>query len=388
MPEGVSPFEISIPEDTLDDLVGRLRRTRFAEDFGNEDWSFGVPGSYLRALVEHWVSQFEWRAQEAAMNQFAHYRADLDGVPIHFVHERGHGPAPMPLILTHGWPWTFWDYGQLIGPLANPEAFGGDPGDAFDVIVPSLPGTAFSSPLTVTGIGVLGTADLWLKLMRDTLGYDRFAAAGGDSGAFVTARLGHTYPHAIIGIHLNFPATATMAALGSIRPEDYSPEEMQYSAGSPRSRGTAAHMAVHVDDPQTLAWAMNDSPAGLAAWMVERRRNWSDCEGDVERRFSKDQLLTSVSLYWLTGTFHTSVRFYAESFRTPWPLAHDRLPPIEAPTAVAVFPGELLRVPRRFMQRQANLMRWTVMPRGGHFAPAEEPQLMVEDIRAFFRDLR
>jgi len=388
MAEGLSPFEINIPKNTLDDLVGRLRRTRFAEDFGNEDWSFGVPGSYLRALVGYWVSQYDWRTQEAAMNRFGHYLAELDGVPIHVVQEPGHGPAPMPLILTHGWPWTFWDYEQLIGPLSDPAAFGADPSDAFDVIVPSLPGTAFSSPLRTEGIGVLATADLWLKLMRDTLGYDRFAAAGGDSGAFVTARLGHTYPDSIIGIHLNFPATATMGALSTVRPEDYSPEEQQYTAGLAHSRGTAAHMAVHVEDPQTLAWAMNDSPAGLAAWMVERRRNWSDCEGDVERRFTKDQLLTSVSLYWLTATFHTSVRFYAESFRTPWPLVHDRLPPIEVPTAVAVFPRELLRVPRRFMERQANLWRWTVMPRGGHFAPSEEPQLIVEDLRAFFRDLR
>jgi pimeloyl-ACP methyl ester carboxylesterase len=388
MAKGLSPFEINIPEGTLEDLTERLRRTRFADDFGNEDWSFGVPGSYLQALVEYWVAHYEWRTQEAAMNQFEHYLAEVAGVPIHFVHERGHGPAPMPLILTHGWPWTFWDYERLIGPLSDPAAFGADPSDAFDVIVPSLPGTAFSSPLRTTGIGVVATADLWLKLMRDTLGYDRFAAAGGDSGAFVTARLGHTYPDSVIGIHLNFPATATMAALGSVRPEDYSPEEKQWAAGPPHSRGTAAHMAVHVEDPQTLAWAMNDSPAGLAAWMVERRRNWSDCEGDVERRFTKDQLLTAVSLYWLTGTFHTSVRYYAESFRRPWPLVHDRFPPIEVPTAVAVFPRELLVVPRRFMERQANLLRWTVMPRGGHFAPAEEPELMVEDLRAFFRGLR
>jgi pimeloyl-ACP methyl ester carboxylesterase len=323
------------------------------------------------------------------MNRVAHYQAIIDGLPIHFVYERGRGPAPMPLVLTHGWPWTFWDYEQLIGPLSDPVAFGGDAGDAFDVIIPSLPGTAFSSPLRRAGIGVLATAELWLQLMRNTLGYDRFAAGGGDSGAFVTARLGHAHPDHIIGIHLNFPATVTMAALGSVRPDDYSPDERHWLADlSAQARGTVAHMAVHVEDPQTLAAALNDSPAGLAAWMVERRRNWSDCDGDVERRFSKDQLLTSVSLYWLTGTFHTSVRFYAESFRKPWPLVHGRQPPIEAPTAVAVFPRELVRVPRRFMERQANVARWTVMPRGGHFAPAEEPELMVEDLRAFFREFR
>jgi pimeloyl-ACP methyl ester carboxylesterase len=384
-----SRFEVHVPDDRLDDLRDRLLRTRFADDFGNDDWSYGVPGGYLRDLIDYWVSRFDWRAQEARINRYSHFRVEIDGIPIHFVHERARGPSPIPLILTHGWPWTFWDYERLIEPLSDPAAFGGDPGDAFDVVVPSLPGTAFSSPLRTTGIGIPATADLWLRLMRDNLGYDRFAAAGGDSGAFVTARLGHAHAEHLVGIHLNFPATATMEALGSVLPDDYSPEERSWLAEPlAQSRGTSAHMAVHVEDPQTLAWAMNDSPAGLAAWMVERRRNWSDCDGDVERRFTKDELLTAVSLYWLTGTFHTSVRFYAESFRRPWPLVHGRVPPIEAPTAVAVFPRELVRVPRRFMQRQANLARWTVMPRGGHFAPAEEPELMLADLRAFFRPFR
>jgi len=385
----VTPFEIRVDRSALDDLADRLARTRFADDFGNDDWRYGVPGGYLRAVVEHWRERFDWRAQEAAMNRFAHFRVDLDGIPIHFVHERGRGPAPMPLILTHGWPWTFWDYEHLIGPLSDPARFGGDPADAFDVVVPSLPGTAFSSPLRTTGIGVAATAELWVRLMRDVLGYERFAAGGGDSGAYVTARLGHAYAPHLIGLHLNFPATVAMGTLASVRPDDYSPDEQHWlTEPGPQQRGTAAHMAVHTEDPQTLAWAMNDSPAGLAAWMIERRRNWSDCGGDVERRFSKDQLLTTVSLYWFTATFHTSVRFYAESFRASWPLVHGRQPPVEVPTAIAVFPRELLRVPRRFMARQVNLARWTVMPRGGHFAPAEEPELMVDDLRAFFRDLR
>ena len=322
------------------------------------------------------------------MNGYANYRVEIDGIPIHFVHERGRGPAPMPLILTHGWPWTFWDYERLIGPLSDPARFGGDANDAFDVVVPSLPGTAFSSPLRTTGIGVVATADLWLQLMRDVLGYDRFAAGGGDSGAFVSVRLGHAHADEVIGVHLNFPAAVSMDALASIPREDYTPEEAEWMQARPQARGTSAHMAVHIEDPQTLSWAMNDSPAGLAAWLIERRRNWSDCDGDVERRFTMDELLTGVSLYWLTGTFHTSVRFYAESFRAPWPLVHDRQPPVTVPTAVAVFPRELLHVPRRFMERQVNLARWTVMPRGGHFAPSEEPELMVEDIRAFFRELR
>jgi pimeloyl-ACP methyl ester carboxylesterase len=383
------PFEVHVPQREVDDLRDRLARTRWADDFGNDDWTFGVPGPYLRALVDHWRDDFDWRAQEAAMRTVPHFRADLSGVPVHFVHVRGRGPAALPLVLTHGWPWTFWDYERVIGPLADPAAHGGDAADAFDVVVPSLPGTAFSSPLRTTGIGVTATADLWVRLMRDVLGYDRFVAGGGDSGAFVSAWAGHAHAAHVLGVHLTFPATTAMGAYAGIRPDDWAPEEAAWrdelGAGG---RGTAAHMAVHVEDPQTLAWALHDSPTGLAAWMVERRRNWSDCDGDVERRFSKDQLVTAVSLYWLTGTFHTSVRFYAESFRRPWPLVHGGQPPVGVPTAVAVFPRELLRVPRRFMARQVDLVQWTVMPRGGHFAPAEEPDLVVEDLRRFGRNFR
>jgi pimeloyl-ACP methyl ester carboxylesterase len=384
-----SPFEIAVPAADLDDLRDRLARTRFAGDFANDDWRLGVPGPYLRALVDHWLHAYDWRAHEARMNALPNFRAEVDSVPIHFVHVRGRGPAPLPMVLTHGWPWTYWDYEQVIGPLADPVAHGGRAEDAFDVIVPSLPGTAFSSPLQ-RPVGVLETTDLWLRLMRDVLGYDRFGVGGGDSGAFVSARLGHSFPGHVVGVHLTFPATVRFADYGDLRPEDYTDEERTWADDLVRQdeRGTAAHMAVHIEDPQTLAWAMNDSPAGLAAWIVERRRNWSDCNGDVERRFSKDDLLTTASLYWLTQTFHTSVRFYAESYRSPWPLAHEGRPRITVPTGVAVFPRELVRIPRAFMAREANLAHWTVMPRGGHFAPAEEPALVVDDLRAFFRTLR
>ena len=237
---GPARFEIDVPQGALDDLADRLARTRFADDFGNDDWQFGVPGDYLRAIVGHWRDHFDWRAQEAAMNRFANYRVDLDGIPVHFVHEPGRGPAPMPLILTHGWPWTFWDYEHLIGPLSDPVRFGGDAADAFDVIVPSLPGTAFSSPLRTPGIGITATADLWARLMRDVLGYERFAAGGGDSGAFVSVRLGHAYAAHVIGVHLNFPATVTMAALGTISPDDYSTDELEWLTDlQPRDRGTS-----------------------------------------------------------------------------------------------------------------------------------------------------
>ena len=283
------------------------------------------------------------------MNGYANFLVEIDGIPIHFVHERGRGPAPMPLILTHGWPWTFWDYERLIGPLSDPARFGGDPNDAFDVVVPSLPGTAFSSPLRTTGIGVVTTADLWLRLMRDVLGYDRFAAGGGDSGAFVSVRLGHAHADQVIGVHLNFPATVSMGALAAIAREDYTPEEARWQQQAPpQARGTSAHMAVHIEDPQTLSWAMNDSPAGLAAWLIERRRNWSDCGGDVERSFTKDELLTGCEPLLA----HRNVPHVGPLLRrvVPWTMA-----PRARPAAAGHGPDRRRRLPARAAAGAATL---------------------------------
>jgi pimeloyl-ACP methyl ester carboxylesterase len=384
----VEQFEISIPQSDINDLRSRLERTRFADDFANESWRYGVEGNYLRELVAYWHDSFDWGAVEADINSFPHYRVEIEDIPIHFMHVRGVGPSPLPLVLTHGWPWTFWDFHKVIRPLADPASFGGDPADAFDVVVPSLPGFGFSSPLRVPGVNPAVTARLWVRLMRGTLGYGRFGAHGGDWGATVSAHLGHAHADDVVGIHLSMPLLMSVSPL-TVKPEDYGPgEEGWHERMRKRLRGARSHVAVHTDDPQTLAWALNDSPAGLAAWIVERRRAWSDCEGEVERRFSKDDLLTTISLYWFTQTFHTSARYYAETFRERPQLAHDRVPAVEAPTGIAVFPQDLLLLPRSVVAQQANLVHWTVMPRGGHFAPMEEPELLVEDIRAFFRPLR
>ena len=382
------PFEIAIPEPALQDLRERLARARFATDFANDDWAYGTNGAYLRELVDYWLDGFDWRAQEAAMNAYAHHRATIDGIPIHFIHERGVGPNPMPLVLTHGWPWTFWDYEKLIRPLADPGAHGGDPADAFDVVVPSLPGFGFSAPLETPGVHWGRTAELWVELMRGVLGYDRFAAQGGDWGGLVTGELGHRFADHLYGIHVTLPGHP--AFLSQRRPEDYGPEESDWAereqAMVPK---ITSHMAVHTADPQTLAFALHDSPIGLAAWIVERRRAWSDCGGDVERRFGKDDLLTTLSLYWLTGTIGTSLRFYKESMEpTWWSPAHDRAPMIEAPTGVAVFLNEVMLVPKRTAERASNLVHWSVFESGGHFAPAEEPAALIEDVRACFRGLR
>ena len=383
------PFEIAIDDAALADLHDRLARTRFVDDFANDDWSYGVGRDYLEELVTYWRDEFDWRAVEAEMNAYEHHRVVLDDLPIHYLTAPGNGPAPLPLILSHGWPWTFWDFHKVIGPLSDPGAHGGDPADAFDVVVPSLPGYGFSSPLRTAGVTPAVIADLWDRLMHDVLGYDRFGAQGGDWGASVTARLGHAHADHLVGVHLSLPAFITLDPR-MVGPDEFGPGEEDWYEKTRRKRKTIdADMTVHRRDPQTLAAALNDSPAGLAAWIVERRRSWSDCGGDVERRFTKDDLLTTVSIYWFTQTFHTSARLYAEMFRgaTMMPV-HDRTPEVEAPTGIAVFPEDVFLVPRSVAAERTDLRRWTVMPRGGHFAPMEEPELLVEDVRAFFRPLR
>ncbi len=382
----LASFRIDIPDERLALLRARLRSTVWADEpvGGADDWHLGVPGSYLRELVAYWIDDYDWRAHEAAMNRFPHVRGVIDGVTVHTLHERGSGPSPLPLVLTHGWPWTFWDFAAVIEPLAHPDRFGGDPADSFDVVVPSLPGSIFSSPVPA-GIGWRETAALWVQLMH-TLGYDRFGAHGGDSGAYVSAQLAHEFVDRLVGVHLNFPAFIG-ADLAQTR-DDFAPDEVDDFDRRPNVPNNLTHFLTQIYEPQTLAWAMQDSPAGMAAWMLQRRQMWSDCDGDVERRFSKDELLTHFSLYWLTNTFGGSVRFYNYSFEHPWVRAHDRTPTLEAPVGMAVFPYELLHVPRALAEREANLVHWSRFDRGGHFAAAEEPDLIVEDLRAFFRPLR
>jgi pimeloyl-ACP methyl ester carboxylesterase len=387
----IESFRIDVPEGDLDDLRRRLLTTRWPGDIANEDWSYGPDESFLRDLVAYWADGYEWRAAEAEMNRLPHFRTVVDGVPIHFVHLRGTGPAPTPLLLTHGWPWTFWDFAAVIGPLTDPVSHGGTAEDAFDVVIPSLPGFAFSSPLTRPGIGVFQTVPLWAELMT-RLGYDRFGVQGGDFGGVVSAGLAHAHADRVIGAHLSFPALlggGFPTTRRDWRLEDFGPDEQDWPAhNATMAARTVSHVTAHVHDPQTLAYAFNDSPVGLAAWLLVRRRNASDCDGDLLRCYTYDQLLTTASLYWFTGTIGTSMRWYAESAAHGFVPAHDRVPEVEAPVGMAIFPGDVLRPPRAFAARHANLRRWTVMERGGHYAPAEQPEALVDDIRAFFRELR
>ncbi len=383
------PFEVAIPQADLDDMLTRLRHTRWAHEFGNEDWAYGVNRAWLQDLVGYWTTQYDWRVHEARINAYPNYMAEIDGVPIHFLHVRGVGPSPKPLILSHGWPWTFWDWEKVIGPLTDPGAHGGDPADAFDVVVPSLPGAAFSMPLTTTGLGAPQIADLWHTLMTEVLGYGRFCAAGGDWGSTITGWLGHSYPDEVIGVWLTLPNVPGVA-LWEVTPEDFGPDEGWMRERNAAIRSTiVSHSTVHRTDPQTIAYALADSPTGTAAYILGRRRDWSDNDGDVYAVFDRDFLCTTASIYWLTGSIPSSMRIYKEHYTDNQPPAprHDRSPAIEVPTAFAVFPKELLLLPRAVAARATNLQRWTVQPRGGHYPPAEQPELVIDEIQSFFSEL-
>ena len=383
------PFTINVSDQAMADLRERLQRTRLAPEFANSDWSYGTNGSYLQELLEYWSNTYDWREHEAEINRFNNYKTTIEDIPIHFIYERGKGPNPTPLILSHGWPWTFWDWHKVIGPLTDPAAYGGDPADSFDVVIPSLPGFGFSTPLTTPKINFWRTADLWVTLMREVLGYDKFAAGGGDWGALLTAQLGHKYAQHLLGIYVHLMAPLDLFNGTLPEEEYYAPSEKAwYLRNQEFFAAESGYSAIQSTKPQTLAFALNDSPAGLCAWILEKRRTWSDSGGDVESRFSKDDLLTTMSIYWFTQSFGTSARYYYECVHNPWKPSHDRKPVVEAPTGIGVFQEEVILFPHRWAEQYYNLKHWQVMESGGHFAPMEEPDKLVEDMQTFFRTVR
>jgi pimeloyl-ACP methyl ester carboxylesterase len=386
-----APFVIDIPQSDLDLMKGKLRETRWADDFGNADWKYGMPADWLKDMTEYWLEGFDWRQHEAAMNAYDHFKVVIDDVPIHYLRVPGKGPNSTPLILTHGWPWTFWDWKDVIRPLSDPASHGGEIDNSFDLIIPSLPGFGFSVPLRTTGLGAREIAALWVKLMRDVLGYPRFAAAGGDWGALITSELGHAHAEHLIGIYLTLPYLPGMrpAALIEGARGEFADDEAWMAARMQEVRPhVTSHVAVQLHDPQTLAWALADSPVGTAAWIWERRRNWSDCDGTATMPFDRDFLCVNASIYWLTNTIGSSLRIYAEHFSRPWLPIHDRTPMIPVPTGLGVMPRDIVMMPRGYMEQHTNLRRYTILSRGGHFAPVENPQEVAGEMRAFFATLK
>ena len=381
----VKPFKIQVPDEVLTDLRERLADTRWSDEIPGSGWDYGTNLSYLKELVDYWQNSFDWRAQETLINSFAHFRADVEGLGIHFVHEKGKGPNPMPLVITHGWPGSFFEMYKIIPLLTDPASHGGDPADSFDVVAPSMPGYGFSDHPSQRGMHVLRVSELWAKLMTEGLGYDRFAAQGGDWGASVTSYLGLAFPQHLIGIHVT-SMTRPTPYLGPGSRELSDAEQALLKQREQWLQAEGGYSHIQGTKPQTLSYGLNDSPAGLAAWIVEKYRSWSDCDGDVERRFTKDELLTTITIYWATQTINSSTRLYCETQNHPWEMAQGER--IQVPSAMAVFPKEISRPPREWGERSFNVQRWTEMPSGGHFAALEEPQLLAEDIRAFFRPLR
>ena len=381
----IQPFSIHILESTLSDLKARLLQTRWPDAIDGSGWSYGADLTYMKEIVDYWTTQFDWRAQEQAINEYSQFRAEVDGASIHFIHERGRGPQPLPLVITHGWPGSFVEMLKVIPQLADPASCGGDERDSFDVVIPSLPGYGFSSRATQPGMNAFSVAKLWVQLMNG-LGYTRFGAQGGDWGASVSTCLGLQYPASVIGLHLNYIPGSFKPFLGAGARSLSETETAFLQAQESWSQAEGGYGHVQATKPQTLAFGLNDSPAGLAAWIIEKFRDWADCDGDVERRFTKDELLTNVMIYWTTQTIHSSMRLYYEARRRP--LNFKETESVQTPCAIARFAKEAPFPPREWVERGYNVQRWTEFPSGGHFAAMEEPELLVEDIRSFFRPLR
>ncbi|MQG72248.1 MAG: epoxide hydrolase [SAR202 cluster bacterium] len=381
----VRPFTIAVENSVLDDLRQRLADTRWPDEIPNTGWDYGSNLTYIKELVDYWRTDFDWRAQEAKLNAFNHFKSEVDGLDIHFIHEKGKGPNPIPLIITHGWPSCFFEMTKIIPLLADPASHGGDAADSFDVVAPSLPGFGFSDHAQDRGMEIQRVAGMWNKLMSQNLGYPKFGAQGGDIGSGVTARLGFAHSDTLYGIHLT-SITRPTPYLGPGSKPVTDAEQALITQRDKWFQDEGGYNHIQGTKPQTLAYGLNDSPVGLAAWIVEKYRTWSDCGGDVEKSYTKDELLTIVTIYWVTQTISSSTRMYFENQKHLWTMERDQKVP--TPAGMAMFPQEISKPPREWGERSYHVRRWTEMASGGHFAALEEPQLLAEEVRAFFRDFR
>jgi pimeloyl-ACP methyl ester carboxylesterase len=383
IPPRPQPFASLTAPAELEDLRARLRATRWPDAPEDAGWSLGTDLAYLRDLVAYWADGFDWPAQEAALARLPRFRVALGGLGIHFVHLRAAAPAGpvLPLVLSHGWPDSFWRYTKVIALLTDPGAHGGDPADAFDVVVPDMPGYGFSDRPAGPLLDSIAVAGLWAELMA-VLGYTRFGAAGGDIGSHVSRYLALDYPDRFVAVHRTDAGPPIYAG----DPADLSADERAWLAdGAAWGAAEGAYAAMHRTKPQTAAFGLTDSPAGLGAWIVEKLRAWSDCDGDVERRFTKDEILTNVTIYWLTATIGSAMRMYRANAAIPPAQLARR---VEVPSGFSLFPADIVRAPRAWLERTANVVRVTQPARGGHFAAFEEPELYAEELRAFFRPFR
>jgi pimeloyl-ACP methyl ester carboxylesterase len=379
----ITPFEIRVPDEVLDDLQRRLAATRFPHQIEGTGWTYGSELSYIQELVAYWRDKFDWRAQEAALNRFDHFQTLIDDQRIHFIHQRSKHADATPLILLHGWPGSVVEFMNVIDPLVDPESHGGSAEDAFHVVAPSLPGYGFSEFTKSTGYDTHRMAESFAVLMA-RLGYDSYGVEGGDWGAITANSLSILDAEHVRGLHTTMPLA-------------FPPPDLDPSTLSEREQADLADLAdfdangtgyqkIQGSKPQTLGFGLNDSPAGLCAWITEKFHGWTDCDGHVENAIDRDQLLTNVMVYWVTQTITSSTRLYYEVFKSGRVGVVGAR--VEVPTAVARFPKEIMRFPRAWVEKNYNVTQWTDMPKGGHFAAMEQPELFLTDVRKFFRTLR
>ncbi len=380
MPEAISPFRIDVPQATLDDLRERLGKTRLPDQIPGTEWDYGAELGAIRDLIEYWRDGYDWRRHEAELNSYPNFTTSIDGQSIHFLHVRSTHEHAMPLLISHGWPGSIVEFLKVLGPLTQPEQHGGDASDAFHVVCPSLPGYGFSEPTRSRQWDTRRIAEAFAILMA-RLGYDRYGAQGGDWGSIVTTEMALLDAAHVRGLHTNMPLAFPDPSVQLTAEEQAVFAEMQQW-----DRDEAGYQKIQGTKPQTLGFGLMDSPAGLAAWITEKFRGWSDCNGDVESVFTRDELLTNITIYWVTGTITSSTRLYYETFKGGRIGLLEKK--VEVPTGVARFPKEIMRFPRKWVENHFNVTHWTDMPRGGHFAAMEQPELYIEDVRKFFRTVR
>ncbi len=385
MTNEVRPFTIQIPDSQLADLRRRLTDARWPDEVEAEPWRYGPPIDYMKSFLAYWIEQYDWRAQEARLNSLPHFKTNVDGHEIHFLHFEGKGPEPMPLILTHGWPGSFVELIEFAGQLADPARFGGDAQDAFSVVVPSIPGYGFSQRPTQRGMSVFAIADLWPRLMAK-LGYEKFGVQGGDWGSWISAAIALQHPDRVVGVHLNYLSTRFRPAQGVDDPPLTEEEEDYLRRVATWLESEGAYIAIQATKPLTLAYALMNSPLGLAAWYVEKFKSWTDSEKWPEDAISRDDMITDIMIHWLTDTAHSAIRLYAESREHPLHLKPGQR--ISPPCGIVHLPAEIPMPPRSWAERAFNIVHWTKLDRGGHFAAWEVPELLAGDVRDFFRKLR
>jgi pimeloyl-ACP methyl ester carboxylesterase len=399
--EKIKPMKIEVSQDVLDDLMDRLKHTRWPRpvpDGGG--WAYGADLDYMKELIDYWITEYDWRAEEERLNKFHHFKADVNDIGVHFIHEQGKGPNPIPLLLLHGYPWSITMFEKIIPMLTDPASYGGDSADSFTVIAPSLIGFGFSDAPKEQGFQFVKQADTLRDLMVNVLGYEKFAVQGGDWGGIICTPLGYKYPENIIGLSQNYmgvtirqecepdPNEIRGHGMETVPLRPSTPDALKFwKIFENWCENEGGYRHIQMTRPQSLAYAMCDSPAGLAGWIVEKMRAWSDCDGDIEKVFTKDEIIANVMLYWLDSAFSSAIRIYYETKHHPWKLKPGDC--VEVPTAFTAFPAEHTPIIKsRAEAYYKDIRRFTNMKHGGHFAVFEEPADLAEELRIFFRELR